>query len=80
MMLMALQVTVIVKGHEQCGPERTYEASTEALPRAFVDGTTWAGGTALKPHTLVREKKPGEHVLITVSYINTTVAVRKIGK
>lgn len=74
------KVTVLVKEHGACGGERTYEASAEALPRAFVDGTTWTGGTALSPHTQVRERVPGEHVLITVSHINATVAVRKIEK
>ncbi|KAG0724494.1 RGM domain family member B [Chionoecetes opilio] len=75
-----LQVTVLVKEHGACGSERTYEASAEALPKAFVDGTTWTGGSALSPHTQVQERVPGEHVLITVSRINATVAVRKIEK
>ncbi|XP_050690623.1 repulsive guidance molecule A-like [Eriocheir sinensis] len=74
------KVTVLVKEHGSCGGERTYEASAEALPRAFVDGTTWTGGSASRPHTQVQERVPGEHVLITVAYINATVAVRKIEK
>lgn len=72
------KVTIIIKGHEVCGDEKTYEASTEALPKAFVDGTTWSGGSALHPHIQVQEKLPGEHILITVSYINASIAVRKI--
>ena len=73
-------MTVLVKEHSVCGGERTYEASAEALPKAFVDGTTWTGGTVLRPHTQVQERVPSEHVLITVSHINATVAVRKIEK
>ncbi|XP_053640245.1 repulsive guidance molecule B isoform X2 [Cherax quadricarinatus] len=74
------KVTIIIKGHSGCGSERTYEASTEALPRAFVDGTTWSGGSPERPYIEVHEKMPGEHTLITVSFINATVAVRKIGR
>ncbi|KAK7083116.1 hypothetical protein SK128_002412, partial [Halocaridina rubra] len=71
-------VTVIIKGHDVCGSERTYEASTEALPKAFVDGTTWSGGSVHHPYIEVQEVHPGEYVIITVSYIKATVAVRKI--
>nr|XP_045626124.1 repulsive guidance molecule B-like [Procambarus clarkii] len=74
------KVTVIIKGHDVCGSERTYEASTDALPRAFVDGSTWSGGAAHHAHVQVVEQLPGEHTLITISYINATVAVRKIGR
>ncbi|XP_066989429.1 repulsive guidance molecule B-like [Macrobrachium rosenbergii] len=74
------KVTVIIKGHDKCGSERTYEASTDALPKAFVDGTTWSGGSIHHPYIEVREVHPGEYILITVSYINATVAVRKIKK
>lgn len=74
------KVTVLIKGHSRCGSRSTYEASSESLPKAFVDGTTWSGVAKDKPSIQVREAVPGEHVLITVSYINATVAVRKIGR
>ncbi|KAK7087096.1 hypothetical protein SK128_000519, partial [Halocaridina rubra] len=55
------KVTVIIKGHNVCGSERTYEASTEALPKAFVDGTTWSGGSVHNPYIEVQEVHPGEY-------------------
>ncbi|CAL4115262.1 unnamed protein product, partial [Meganyctiphanes norvegica] len=74
------KVTVIIKGHENCGSERTYEASSETLPKAFIDGTTWSGGSVSRPAVSVSEKVSSEHILIAISYINATVAVRKIGR
>ena len=74
------QVTVIIKGHEHCGTERTYEASTEALPKAFMDGSTSSGGTRDNPAVSLIEEIPGEYTIIYIRYINATIGIRKIGK
>lgn len=54
----------------------TYQAQNDHLPAMFDDGRVHFGS-----HQSVRltEKEPGQHIEIYLSYIDTTVVVRKIG-
>lgn len=57
----AVRVTVIVKDAGECGPQSTYEASSQSLPKSFNDGTTFAG---LDKSTVVEEKVEGREVQV----------------
>ncbi|KAF2354637.1 Repulsive guidance molecule C-terminal [Trinorchestia longiramus] len=75
------KVTVIVRGPDPCGSGKTYEASADQLPRAFVDGTSAGGGESLElPAVWVEEIRPGLHVQISLRTVNTTISVRRIQK
>ncbi|KAB7505742.1 RGM domain family member B [Armadillidium nasatum] len=73
------KVTVLIKSNPTCGPAKTYEASSESLPKAFIDGTTFSGHDLSHPFANVTESESGRHVLIRIKSINTVVSIRKIG-
>ncbi|XP_047737272.1 repulsive guidance molecule A isoform X1 [Hyalella azteca] len=73
------KVTVIVRGSDACGSGKTYEASAEQLPSAFVDGTREGGVEASGAAAVwVQEVVPGQHVHVGVRVVNATVSIRKI--
>ncbi|XP_076044473.1 repulsive guidance molecule A-like isoform X2 [Oratosquilla oratoria] len=72
------KVTVIIRRLVPCSPERTYEASAESLPKAFVDGTTRTGLSKTDPIVYVEEVVSGSHVVIHARHVNTTVTIRRV--
>ncbi|XP_064608049.1 repulsive guidance molecule A-like [Liolophura sinensis] len=73
------KLTVVIKRNDECAANRfvTYQAQTDHLPGTFDEGRTHYGQD--KTVRLV-EKDPGKHVEIYISYIDTTVIVRQIGR
>lgn len=55
-----------------------YQAVTDDLPAAFVDGTT-SGGDGDSKTLRIIEKVSGKHVEMHAKYIGTTVIVRQLG-
>lgn len=70
---------MVIKRNDECAANRfvTYQAQTDHLPGTFDEGRTHYGQD--KTVRLV-EKDPGKHVEIYISYIDTTVIVRQIGR
>lgn len=56
-----------------------YQAVTDDLPAAFVDGTV-VGGTSETRSLVVLEKLAGRHVELHAAYIGVTVVVRQLGR
>ena len=59
----AVRVTVIVKDAGECGPQSTYEATSQLLSKAFDDGTTFAG---LDRSTVVEERSEGREIQVKI--------------
>ncbi|MBZ3877405.1 RGM domain family member B [Sciurus carolinensis] len=73
------QITIIFKAHRECTDQKVYQAVTDDLPAAFVDGTTSGGdGEAKSLHIVERES--GRYVEMHARYIGTTVFVRQLGR
>lgn len=50
------KITIIFKAHRECADQKVYQAVTDDLPTAFVDGTTSGGdGEAKSLHMVERE-------------------------
>uniref|UniRef100_A0A4W5M411 Repulsive guidance molecule BMP co-receptor b n=1 Tax=Hucho hucho TaxID=62062 RepID=A0A4W5M411_9TELE len=65
-------ITIIFKPFEECTDQRVYQAVTDDLPAAFVDGTVRA--------LWISERSPGHHVELHAGYIGVTVIVRQLGR
>lgn len=74
-----LQITIIFKAQHECTDQKVYQAVTDDLPAAFVDGTTSGGDGDLKSLHIV-EKESGRYVEMHARYIGTTVFVRQLGR
>ena len=74
-----LQVTIIFKPYQECTDQKVYQAVTDDLPAAFVDGTI-SGGDGETKSLWVIEKSSGHHVEIHAAYIGVTVIVRQVGR
>ncbi|KAL2092101.1 hypothetical protein ACEWY4_011899 [Coilia grayii] len=73
------KVTIIFKPYQECTDQKVYQAVTDDLPAAFVDGTI-SGGDGETKSLWVIEKSSGHHVEIHAAYIGVTVIVRQVGR
>lgn len=74
-----LQITIIFKAHRECTDQKVYQAVTDDLPAAFVDGSTSSGDGDTKSLRIV-ERESGHSVEMHARYIGTTVFVRQLGR
>ncbi|MEE6458861.1 hypothetical protein FKM82_000449 [Ascaphus truei] len=72
------KITIIFKSYQDCTDQKVYQAVTDDLPAAFVDGTTSGGDSDSKTLRII-EKASGKHVEMHARYIGTTVIVRQLG-
>uniref|UniRef100_H0W0F3 Repulsive guidance molecule BMP co-receptor b n=1 Tax=Cavia porcellus TaxID=10141 RepID=H0W0F3_CAVPO len=63
------KITIIFKAHHECTDQKVYQAVTDDLPAAFVDGTLAAGDGDTKSLRIMH-----------AHYIGTTVFVRQLGR
>ncbi|XP_058851534.1 repulsive guidance molecule A-like isoform X1 [Acipenser ruthenus] len=74
------KLTIIFKNFQECVDQKVYQAETDELPAAFVDGSR-NGGDRHGANTLrIVEKMPGQHIEIQARYIGTTIVVRQVGR
>ncbi|KAK1174275.1 RGM domain family member B-like [Acipenser oxyrinchus oxyrinchus] len=73
------KITIIFKPYQECTEQKVYQAVTDDLPAAFVDGTTSGGDGDTKSLRIV-EKEAGQHAEIHARYIGATVIVRQVGR
>ncbi|XP_072439635.1 repulsive guidance molecule B isoform X1 [Chiloscyllium punctatum] len=71
------KITIIFKTYHDCTDQKVYQAMTDDLPAAFIDGTTVGNGW-IKTLWIV-EKVSGKHVEVHAKYIGMTVIVRQVG-
>ncbi|CAL8248273.1 unnamed protein product [Merluccius merluccius] len=85
------KITVIFKPYQGCTDQKVYQAVTDDLPAAFMDGTVSSGdpshssavaeGDTAKLRALwISEHSPGRHVVLHAGYIGVTVIVRQLGR
>ncbi|NXM74122.1 RGMB protein, partial [Serilophus lunatus] len=72
------KITIIFKPYQDCTNQKVYQAVTDDLPAAFVDGTT-SGGDGNTRSLHIVEKVSGRYVEMHARYIGTTVYVRQLG-
>ncbi|KAJ8775673.1 hypothetical protein J1605_016221 [Eschrichtius robustus] len=72
-------ITIIFKAHRECTDQKVYQAVTDDLPAAFVDGSTSGGDGDTKSLRIV-ERESGRYVEMHARYIGTTVFVRQLGR
>ncbi|OCT98563.1 hypothetical protein XELAEV_18010802mg [Xenopus laevis] len=72
------KITIIFKAFQDCTDQKVYQAVTDDLPAAFVDGTTSGGDSDSKTLRII-ERVGGKHVEMHARYIGTTVIVRQLG-
>ncbi|XP_053557488.1 repulsive guidance molecule B isoform X2 [Bombina bombina] len=72
------KVTIIFKSYQDCTEQKVYQAVSDDLPAAFVDGTI-SGGYSESKTLHILEKVSGKYVEIHAKYIGTTVIVRQLG-
>ncbi|PKU31458.1 rgm domain family member hypothetical protein [Limosa lapponica baueri] len=72
------KITIIFKSFRDCTDQKVYQAVTDDLPAAFVDGTTSGSDGNTKSLRIV-EKVGGKYVEMHASYIGTTVHIRQLG-
>ncbi|XP_048187176.1 repulsive guidance molecule B [Perognathus longimembris pacificus] len=73
------KITIIFKAHHECTEQKVYQAVTDDLPAAFVDGTT-SGGDGEARSLQIVERESGRSVEMHARYIGTTVFVRQLGR
>ncbi|KAI1900321.1 hypothetical protein AGOR_G00048770 [Albula goreensis] len=73
------KITIIFKPYQDCTDQKVYQAVTDDLPAAFVDGTVSGGDSESRSLWMV-EKLAGRHVEIHAGYIGVTVIVRQQGR
>ncbi|XP_058870078.1 repulsive guidance molecule A-like [Acipenser ruthenus] len=75
------KITVIFKRFQGCTEQKVYQATTEDLPSAFLDGTREGGGSL---RILERGREGGgsssSQVEIQARYIGTSIIVRQVGR
>eukprot|EP00062_Callorhinchus_milii_P022118 gi/632979563/ref/XP_007906540.1/ PREDICTED: repulsive guidance molecule A [Callorhinchus milii] len=74
------QFTVIFKSFPGCAVEKVYQAQSDNLPAAFVDGSRTGGEGPGTSSLQVWERVRGQHVEILATYIGTTIVVRQVGR
>ncbi|XP_058026121.1 repulsive guidance molecule B [Ahaetulla prasina] len=73
------KITIIFKSYQDCTDQKVYQAVTDDLPAAFVDGTT-SGGDGDPKSLRIVERVSGKYVEMHARYIGTTVFVRQLGR
>lgn len=76
----ASKITIIFKSFQECVEQKVYQAETDDLPAAFVDGSRNGGDKHGANSLWVAEKSGGQHIEIQARYIGTTVVVRQAGR
>ncbi|NXS38687.1 RGMB protein, partial [Pomatostomus ruficeps] len=74
----ANKITIIFKSHQDCTEQKVYQAVSDDLPAAFVDGTT-SGGDGNSRSLYIMEKVRGSSIEMHARYIGTTVHIRRLG-
>ncbi|XP_041031204.1 repulsive guidance molecule A isoform X2 [Carcharodon carcharias] len=74
------KLTVIFKNFQECVDQKVYQAETDDLPAAFVDGSRNGGEKHGANSLRVTEKVAGQHIEIQAKYIGTTIVVRQVGR
>ncbi|XP_066471061.1 repulsive guidance molecule B isoform X2 [Tiliqua scincoides] len=74
------KITIIFKSYQDCTDQKVYQAVTDDLPAAFVDGTTSGGGDSDTKSLRIVERVSGKYVEMHARYIGTTVFVRQLGR
>ncbi|XP_078283344.1 repulsive guidance molecule A [Rhinoraja longicauda] len=74
------KITIIFKSFQECVEQKVYQAETDDLPAAFVDGSRNGGDKQGANSLWVTEKMGGQQVEIQARYIGTTVVVRQVGR
>ncbi|NXU19654.1 RGMB protein, partial [Pardalotus punctatus] len=72
------KITIIFKSYQDCTDQKVYQAVTDDLPAAFVDGTTSGGHGSTRSLQIV-EKVSGKYIEMYARYIGTTVYIRQLG-
>ncbi|NXB45974.1 RGMB protein, partial [Leucopsar rothschildi] len=72
------KITIIFKSYQDCTDQKVYQAMTDDLPAAFVDGTT-SGGDGNTRSLHIVEKVSGKYIEMHARYIGTTVYIRQLG-
>ncbi|NWT06890.1 RGMB protein, partial [Mionectes macconnelli] len=72
------KITIIFKSYQDCTEQKVYQAVTDDLPAAFVDGTT-SGGDGNTRSLHIVEKVSGKYIEMHARHIGTTVYVRQLG-
>ncbi|XP_030647642.1 repulsive guidance molecule B [Chanos chanos] len=73
------KITIIFKPYQDCTDQKVYQAVSDDLPAAFVDGTV-IGGDSETRSLWILEKSAGRHVEIHAAYIGVTIIVRQPGR
>ncbi|XFF79062.1 hypothetical protein AB1E18_005281 [Capra hircus] len=73
------KITIIFKAHRECTDQKVYQAVTDDLPAAFVDGST-SGGDGDPKSLRIVERESGRSVEMHARYMGTTVFVRQLGR
>ncbi|OWK12544.1 hypothetical protein Celaphus_00003895 [Cervus elaphus hippelaphus] len=73
------EITIIFKAHRECTDQKVYQAVTDDLPAAFVDGST-SGGDGDPKSLRIVERESGRSVEMHARYMGTTVFVRQLGR
>ncbi|NXD10854.1 RGMB protein, partial [Nothocercus nigrocapillus] len=73
------KITIIFKSYQDCTDQKVYQAVTDDLPAAFVDGTTSGGDGSARSLRIV-ERVSGKYVEMHARYMGTTVYVRQLGR
>uniref|UniRef100_A0ABM5FCB4 Hemojuvelin-like isoform X1 n=1 Tax=Pogona vitticeps TaxID=103695 RepID=A0ABM5FCB4_9SAUR len=71
------KLTIIFKNMKECVDEKVYQAETDNLPAAFIDGSVNGGERPGGSSLTLHEHTPGRHVEIRAAYIGTTISVRQ---
>ncbi|XP_006008155.1 RGM domain family, member D isoform X2 [Latimeria chalumnae] len=74
------KITVIFKSYRGCIEQKVYQATTEDLPLAFLDGTKSGGEREGAGSLRILEKTGFNQVEIQARYIGTIIIVRQVGK
>uniref|UniRef100_A0A3Q2ZMM1 RGM domain family, member D n=1 Tax=Kryptolebias marmoratus TaxID=37003 RepID=A0A3Q2ZMM1_KRYMA len=73
------KITVIFKSYHGCTEQKVYQATTEDLPLAFLDGTRSGGESGSLTIAERGGSGVGRHVKIQARYIGTSIIVRRVG-
>lgn len=79
-MIFSPQLTIIFKYRKQCIDEKVFQAETDNLPAAFVDGSVNGGDRPGGSSLTIHERAPGQHVEIRAAYMGAMLAIRQAGK
>ncbi|XP_038669440.1 repulsive guidance molecule A [Scyliorhinus canicula] len=74
------KLTVIFKNFQNCVDQKVYQAETDDLPAAFIDGSRNGGEKHGANSLTVTEKAAGQYIEIQAKYIGTTILVRQVGR